>query len=259
MKRWVLEDYYGYPAVGSAEWFQTLRRIFLWLDKVLREFKGDHPLPWRKAGKVLVVGYGAGGNLKTLHDQGWGVSGNEVREEAAAHARALTGGTIHTGTLGFHIFAPNTFDLSLMRRLAEHFPSLTDALRLVHALLKDEGLLAVSVPNVNSIEAKLFGWSWFYWDPSRHFYHFGKDSLTPFLIQAGFRPYRFRTGVDSLFFMASLDRCWKQRFHAVLPWRMLIDRLLVRPFCLLASHVGFGTEITGHVGKPAPQGNHGGA
>ena len=259
MKRWVLEDYYGYPAVGPSGWFGTLRRILLWPDKTLREFKGRHPLPWRGEGKVLDVGCGAGGNLKTLQDQGWDVSGIEVSEEAAAHARALIGGTIHTGTLEAHLFAPNTFDLILMSHSLEHLPSPADALRRVHALLKDEGLLVVSVPNVNSIEAKLFGQSWFHWDPPRHFYHFGKGSLTQFLIQTGFRPYRFRTGVDSVFFMASLDRCWKQRFHGVLPMRMLMDRFLVRPFCLLAGHAGFGTVITVYAGKATPQGNHGDA
>ena len=61
MKRWVLEDYYGYPSTVSAGWSRIVRRILLWPDKTLRELKGRHPLPWRGEGMVLDVGCGAGG------------------------------------------------------------------------------------------------------------------------------------------------------------------------------------------------------
>ena len=48
---------------------------------------------------MLDVGCGAGGNLKTLQDQGWEPHGIEISEIAAAHARELTKGQIHTGTV----------------------------------------------------------------------------------------------------------------------------------------------------------------
>jgi SAM-dependent methyltransferase len=92
--------------------------------------------------QVLDVSYEADGNLMTLEDQGWDVSGIEVSEEAAAHARALIGGTIYMGTLESYPFAPNTFDLTLMSHFLEHLPSPADALRCVHALLKDGNVLS---------------------------------------------------------------------------------------------------------------------
>src|SRR4029079_4301230 len=99
IKRWVLEDYYGYPSDGSAGWRRSMRRVLLWPDKTLRELKGRHPLPWRGEGKVLDVGCGAGGDLKTLQDQGWDPYGIEISDVAAVHARELVTGNIHTGTL----------------------------------------------------------------------------------------------------------------------------------------------------------------
>jgi Methyltransferase domain len=146
MKRGVLEDYYGYPAVGPAGWFRTVRRILLWPDKALREFKGRHPMPWRGEGKVLDVGCGAGGNLKSLQEQGWQVFGIEISDVAAAHARDLLQADIHTGTLESAPFPPKSFDLVLMSHSLEHLPSPADALSRVHSLLKDDGLLVVSVP-----------------------------------------------------------------------------------------------------------------
>jgi SAM-dependent methyltransferase len=244
IKRWVLEDYYGYPSTVSAGWSRIVRRILLWPGKTLRELKGRQPLPWRGEGKVLDVGCGTGGNLKTLQDQGWTPNGIEISDVAAAHARDLVTGDIHTGTLESAPFSPQSFDLILMSHSLEHLPSPVNALRRVHRLLKDDGLLVVSVPNVNSLECKLFGRWWFQLDPPRHFYHFDKRSLSGLFTQGGFQPHHFRTGVSAIFFMASLDRFWKHRFRKDVPFRKLIDRLIARPVSLIAGHLGYGTEIT---------------
>ena len=257
IKRWVLEDYYGYPSTGSSGWWRIVRRVLLWPDKTLRELKGRHPLPWRGEGKVLDVGCGTGGNLKTLQAQGWDPYGIEISEVAAAHARELVTGNIHTGTLESAPFPPQSFDLVFMSHSLEHLPSPVDALRRVHRLLKDDGLLAITVPNVNSLEFKLFGRWWFPLDPPRHFYHFDKCSLSGIVAQAGFRLHRFRTGVSTIFLMASLDRFWKHRFQKDVPLRKLIDRLVARPVSLVAGHLGYGTEMTVYAlksqhGAPAP-------
>jgi SAM-dependent methyltransferase len=240
----VLEDYYGYPATSSEGLARTLRRLFLWPEKSLRELKGRHPLPWRGEGKVLDIGCGAGGNLKVLQNQGWKVSGIEISEVAAAHARNLVEGQIHTGTLDSAPFDAKAFDLVLLSHSLEHLPSPVDALRRVYRLLKDDGLLVVTVPNRKSLEAKLFGAWWFHWDPPRHFYHFDKTTLSHAMKEAGFQPVRIRTGVGSTFFLASLERWWKERWGSNFPLKKLLDRLLFKPLCLVAGHAGYGTEVT---------------
>ena len=252
IKRWVLEDYYGYPSTVVNKWLRLFRKILLWPDKTLREVKGRRPLPWRGEGKVLDVGCGAGGNLKTLQDQGWDPYGIEISEVAAAHARELVTKNIHAGTLESAPFSAKSFDLVLMSHSLEHLPSPVDALQRIHRLLKDDGLLVVSVPNLNSLEFKLFGPWWFQLDPPRHFYHFEKKSLTRALAQAGFRVHQARTAVSSVFWMASLDRFWRDRFQNNPPLRGLIDRLMARPFSFIAGQFGYGTELTIHAVKQRP-------
>jgi len=244
IKRWVLEDYYGYPSTVSAGWSRIVRRILLWPDKTLRELRGRHPLPWRGEGKVLDVGCGVGGKLKTLQDQGWEPYGIEISKVAAAHARELVTGNIHTGTLESAPFPPQSFDLILMSHSLEHLPSPVAALRLVHRLLNGDGLLVVSVPNVDSLEFKLFGRWWFPLDPPRHFYHFDKYSLSGIFAQAGFRLQRVRTSISAIFLMASLDRLWKHWFRKNVPFRKVIDCLIGRPVSRIAGYLGYGTEIT---------------
>jgi len=221
-----------------------MRRLMLWPDKLLREFRGRHILPWRGEGKVLDVGCGSGGNLKNLRDQGWDVYGIEISELAATHARNLVGGQIHTGTLETAPFGHEMFDMIFMSHSLEHLYSPLDALQRVHALLKDDGLLVVSVPNMNSLEAKLFGRWWFEWDPPRHLYHFGKRSLTALFERTGFKVQQFRTDVGAVFFIASLERVWKHWFDRSLPMKWLVDRAVVRPLSLLAGHLGYGTAMT---------------
>lgn len=249
IKRWVLEDYYGYPSPVVNKWLRRLRKVLLWPDKTFRELKGRHPLPWRGEGKVLDVGCGAGGNLKTLQDQGWDPYGIEISEVAAAHARELVTENVHTGTLESAPFPAQSFDLVLMSHSLEHLPSPVDDLRRIHRLLRDDGLLVVSVPNLDSLEFKWFGPWWFQLDLPRHLYHFERRSLTRAVAQAGFRVQRMRTAVSSIFWMASLDRFWKERFQKNVPLRGLIDHLIARPLSFIAGQLGYGTELTIHAVK----------
>jgi len=244
LKRWVLEDYYEYPSTVANKWLRVLRKLLLWPDMALRVLKGRYPLPWRGGGKVLDVGCGAGGNLKTLHDQGWDPYGIEISEVAAAHARELVTKNIHAGTLESAPFVSKSFDLVLMSHSLEHLPSPVDALRRIHRLLKDDGLLVVSVPNLSSLEFKLFGPWWFHLDPPRHLYHFGKRTLSRLLEQTGFRPITVRTGVGTTFFMASAERLWKHGFQKKLPFPKVVEHFLAGPFCFLAGHAGYGTDMT---------------
>ncbi len=105
----------------------------------------------------------------------------------------------------------------------------------------------ITVPNVISLEARLFGRWWVPWDVPRHLYHFEKTTLVRLLEQVGFRVTRSRTGVGTLFFLASLERVWTHKFSGSRPARLvwkIIEKLVARPFCLVAGHLGYGTDIT---------------
>lgn len=244
LKRWVLEDYYGYPSSRGSAWWRPLRKLLLWPDKKWRELKGRYPLPWKGQGKVLDIGCGAGGNLKNLQDLGWEPHGIEISEIASAHARELTKGQIHTGTVESATFPPGSFDVVFMSHSLEHLPSPVDALRRIYRFLKDDGLLVISVPNIDSLEFKLFGRWWFHLDPPRHLYHFDMNNLTKVVAQAGFGVRLVRTAVNSAFFMASLDRFWEYHFRKKVPLRKLIACLIAYPLSFTAGRLGYGTELT---------------
>lgn len=249
IKRWVMEDFYGYPSRMPVGWWQPLRKAVLWPEKTLREVRGRTILPWVGQGRLLDVGCGPGVNLETLQGLGWDVYGVEFSEAAAAHARARVGDRVQTGTLETARFPDEYFDVILFSHSLEHLFHPLDALSRVRRWLASNGRLIIAVPNAASFEAWLFGEWWVQWDPPRHLYHFTRVTLTALLNRAGYRIERITTGVGHFFFLVSLERWWTCGSEGSLPARWLIERFVARPACLIAGHLGYGTELTVYAKK----------
>ena len=243
IRRWIMEDYYGYPTSGPRTSWHRVRKLLLWPEKVRRTFCGIDIIPWIGQGRFLDVGCGPGVNLKICQQQGWVVYGVEVSETAVAQAREFVGDCIYAGTLEHATFEEECFDVILFSHSLEHVFSPVKELAHVQRLLKPGGMLVITVPNAGSLEAWLFGRWWVPWDPPRHLYHFEKASLAKLLEEAGFRVVRLRTGVGSMYFLASLERFWQHRFGRAIRLRRVIEKLIAKPFSLLVGNLGYGTEI----------------
>jgi SAM-dependent methyltransferase len=244
-----MEDFYGYPSSSLPGPLRSLRKLLFWPEKIRRVWRGKEILPWIGEGRLLDVGCGPGVNLRTFQEQGWDVHGVEMSEAAAALARERVGDRIHLGTLDTVPYADESFDVIVMSHSLEHMFSPVATLERLRRLLRPAGVLVIAVPNAGSLEAKLFDKWWVPWDPPRHLYHFEKMTLQKVLERAKFRVTRVRTAVGTMFFMVSLERLWMDKFKRAVPLRRVIEKLIATPFCLLAGHLGYGTEITVHAVK----------
>ncbi len=249
IKRWIMEDFYGYPASGRAPVFHRLRRWLLWPEAVRRAATGRTILPWIGRGRLLDVGCGHGVSAAMLLRQGWDVQGLDFSEAAVGQARTLLGDRVCVGDLQTVRYPDRAFDVVLMSHSLEHMYHLHQMLAEVHRILDDRGLLVIAVPNAGGWEARLFGRWWVNWDPPRHLYHFTKVTLVRLLNRTGFRIVKVRTGVTAVHFMSSLERAWTSGNGGPLPARRWVERLIARPFCLVAGHLGAGTEIIVHAVK----------
>ena len=74
-------------------------------------------------------------------------------------------------------------------------------------------------------------------------FHFEKATLRRVLEAAGFEIESMTTGLGSLYFMASLDRLFEQRWGRAVPCRRFIEKVFIKPLCLCVGHLGGGTEL----------------
>lgn len=137
-------------------------------------------------GHLLDIGCATGLFLNEMAQSGWQVAGIEPIASAAEYAYRRFGLSVFQGTLSEAPYEPASFDVVTFWDVLEHtFSPAQELVRAAH-LLRPGGLLALSVPNWDSLERRFFGRHWQGLDPPRHLYVFTRKTLTALLVQAGF-------------------------------------------------------------------------
>ena len=111
-------------------------------------------------GKLLDVGCAVGVFLALAGEEGWDVSGVDISEYATSIARKRCQGEIHTGELEAIKFPDASFDVITLWDVVEHFPHPKEALGEVHRILKDDGIILLDTPNVDSLIRKVAHWAY---------------------------------------------------------------------------------------------------
>jgi SAM-dependent methyltransferase len=137
-------------------------------------------------GRLLDVGCGTGDFLLAMVERGWRCIGVELQPHAIRQARRQ-GLWVLPGDLLDAPLRPDSFDAVTLWDVLEHLPQPRATLERVHALLRPGGLLAVTVPRLDSPEARLFGSYWAGFDVPRHLTVFTRATLERMLHVAGFR------------------------------------------------------------------------
>ena len=216
--RWYPPSYYGRENVRFNRLFEALTRHFR--RRRARVLHGRVP-----RGPVLDVGCGRGIMLDHLRALGYEAHGIELNEAAAWHARNRLGLDVATGDFLTSPHERERFQAVIFWHTLEHFHNPVEALARARELLRPGGLLAVAVPNFDSLQARLFGRHWFHLDVPRHYFHFGTRSLESVLARHAFRVVR----VDHFCFEQN-PFGWLQSFYNALgfPRNLLYDLLKAR-------------------------------
>lgn len=137
-------------------------------------------------GKLLDIGCATGEFLSTARDHGWQVSGFEMIDQSAEKARSRYTLDVITGTVESVELAENSFDAITMWDVLEHLPDPLGAFNRCRKLLRQDGVVIFSIPNLDSCDRYLFGKKWIGWDAPRHFTLFTMDSLDLLLKKTGY-------------------------------------------------------------------------
>jgi SAM-dependent methyltransferase len=176
----------------------------------------------------------------------------ELVEPAAAYCRDSLGLPVVTGDLLEAGYPADHFDAITLWNVFEHLYDPAATLRELSRILKPGGLLAMAVPDVGSLDARLFGPAWAGYDVPRHLYTFSRETLDRMLAGARFCVVRRRCLDSSHFiFFLSLQFWLQDRPHLAWarPWARRLEharlvRLLAAPYFRLVDSLLKGPVVT---------------
>ncbi|MFN3284598.1 MAG: class I SAM-dependent methyltransferase, partial [Pseudothermotoga sp.] len=135
------------------------------------------------SGKLLDIGCGKGRFLVHAARKGWDVYGVEP---------SLIGRN-YSLSKGIRVFASlddlkgKKFDVITLWHVLEHVDQPVDLLLKIKQSMDENTVLIISVPNFDSIQAKVTGTKWVHLDVPRHRIHYSPQTLENVLCLAGYR------------------------------------------------------------------------
>lgn len=132
---------------------------------------------YKSNGAILDVGCGRGTFLEIMKRDGWEVTGTEFDQDVAATISERYSIPVLQGDLNDLHLPESSFDVILLTHVLEHVRSPLQTIRECHRLLKKNGLLVVSCPNIQSLQAMAGKAKWFHLDLPYHLHHFSEKGL----------------------------------------------------------------------------------
>ena len=178
------ENYEGYYDEGNLAVPEFIDRR---LDEIVAGFE-----PYRRRGRLLDVGCGAGTFLRAAARAGWEAVGVEVSATAAEHNRAA-GFEVFNGLLEDARYPEGRFDVVIASEVLEHVPDPGEMLREILRVLRPGGLLWATTPHGRGLSGRALGLGWSAVAPPEHLHLFSRRAAASLLSRAGFGRVRVVT------------------------------------------------------------------
>ena len=144
-----------------------------------------------KGKSVLDIGCATGSLLAHLREYGWNVTGVEI-SPCAGYARDKRKLNVRDIPLEENNFPSGSFEVILASHLIEHLNDPKTFLIETKRILKDNGDIYITTPNISGFQAHLYGSDWrsAIFD---HLYLFSRKTLSKMLKNTGFKVESCRT------------------------------------------------------------------
>ncbi|MCF8296603.1 MAG: class I SAM-dependent methyltransferase [Bacteroidales bacterium] len=149
----------------------------------IKKYEGIH-----KNGRILEIGCGDGRFLNKMQNLGWDITGLDFDKLSIENAirKCNSNKLFHCNFDDFlkKYYDGNKYDLIVFFEVLEHQPNPVDFIANIKKIIKEDGVIAGSVPNRDRyIVSKRFSPD----NPPHHFIMWTANSLKQFLAKSGFR------------------------------------------------------------------------
>jgi SAM-dependent methyltransferase len=218
-------DYYAYQdKFHISHWKELLKRL-------LGYSTGTKDPHFEAPGTVLDLGCGSGWFLQGMRARGWITYGVEISEAATTMAQRLKGLQIFCGTLQEAKFPAEFFDYVRSNHSFEHMSCPNNTLDEIQRILKPEGKLLVGVPNVDSLNARLFKRYWWYLGVPVHPFTYSVRTLSQILAKHNFTVDKIAYNSDYTGILGSLQIFRNRNNQKKSTEGHLINSLVLRLIC----------------------------
>jgi len=150
-------------------------------------------MKFKKRGKLLDVGCSTGEFLLLAKKYKWNVYGVEISEDAEKIAKNKHKLNVFIGTLEDAKYPSKFFDVISLGDVIEHVKSPAKFLSEINRILKDDGIIFISTPNINSFFPNIthkifrrFNGEWPHPKPPHHLFEFSDRTIKELLYKKGF-------------------------------------------------------------------------
>ncbi len=145
---------------------------------------------FKKRGRMLEIGSSPGFFLDEAKKLGWDVQGVDLSKLAKEYSEDKFGIPVFQGTVQEAAFADRTFDVIVINDVLSQMRDPKSALQEARRVLKNDGVLYLSTPDIDSFWSRLLESRW--WGiHNRHYFYFSKKTLESFFQVIGFRQARY--------------------------------------------------------------------
>lgn len=249
VERSVLASHYGYPFKRLPRYIDVPASV---LYRLKRKFEFAHVPFFVEGGRLLEVGCSWGEYLHKMRALGWRVFGTDINRKSVQFAvDRLDIPSVRCGGIDDLDFEEGFFDVVRLGMVLEHLHDPMGALSRLHGLLKEDGVLILSVPDISGFEMRLFKDRAYALHVPQHLSHFTPSTLRRFLEKAGFSVERLLHHREETDMIRSAGYLENRLLLTVLN-NKLTRKALVRPLIRALSVTGKTSRMTIFSRKTAP-------
>ena len=178
-----IDRYYPARYRGNRHGFTGRMRV------VLRRRAIEARFPRGFRGRLLDVGCGDGAFVLEMRRRGWEVCATEL-DPATVQRLQASGIDAKLPRLAAQEGFAGPFDAVTCWHVMEHVERPLQLAEWVRTQLKPDGTFQATVPNIASLQGRLFKRHWLHLDVPRHRYHFTAKTFRSLLTRAGFSAIR---------------------------------------------------------------------